>query len=69
MSEYPFLQENYILENWEQDFDKDLYFVDLKNGSSLGYSYTMEEFSLDNYWNSISYEEAEKLVKTIGVDD
>ncbi len=66
--DHPMLQEPYILENWEKDFEEGLYFVDLKDGSSLGYSYTMEEFSYDNYWNSIPYEEAEKLVKTIGVD-
>ncbi len=66
--ENPKLQEPYIMEHWEKDFEEGLYFVDLKDGSSLGYSYTMEEFSLENYWNSISYDEAERLITDIGVD-
>lgn len=62
------LEENYIVNHWERDFEPDTYSIHLANGDSLGYDYAREEFSLNNYWNAITNEEAELLVKEFGLD-
>ena len=62
----PLLHESFILKKWEPDFEEGLYFIDLKDGSSLGYDYQAESFSLHNYWNTITDEEADHLITSVG---
>lgn len=63
------LDEKYILKHWEQDFDKDKYFAQLKNGDNVGYDHASEQFSVNNYWDERTYEEVESLVNKWGLDD
>lgn len=57
-----FLDE-YEKSKWEEDWEEGRYFRTLKNGDNIGYDEGFEEYSLNNYWNVISHEEANKLIK------
>ena len=62
------LTEEFITSNWEQDFEEGQYFVHLNDGDTIGYDMDSELFSLNNYWNEISYEEVVELIKQKGMD-
>jgi len=46
-----------------------LYYCFLKDGSSIGYDSEMQQFSLEDYWNNISQNEADEMIQTIGYDN
>lgn len=61
------LNEKHVLKHWEKDWEEGRYFHHLNDGDSLGYDYHTELFSLNNYWNEIPFEEANRLYREKGL--
>jgi hypothetical protein len=57
------LSEQFILSNWEKDFEDHLYFTYTIDGDSIGYDFITEAFSLEDYRFEISKDEAVKLLR------
>lgn len=58
---------DFIINNWEQDFNENQYFAFLTNGDAIGYDDGSEEFSLNNY--TIDHDYVDQIIKKYGVDD
>lgn len=61
------LNEKKLKETWKRDKDEsNLYYCFLEDGSSIGYDSELQQFSLEDYWNKISQNEADEMIQTIG---
>jgi hypothetical protein len=56
------------MDNWNEDWEEGRFFITLKNGDNIGFDADVEEYSLNNYWNTIGQDEAEELINKWGID-
>lgn len=57
------LTREYILLNWEQDFNEAIYFTMTSDGDSLIYDIENDQFYFNNYRTAISRYEASELLE------
>jgi len=57
------LTKEYILLNWEQDFNEVIYFTMTTEGDSIIYDIEIDQFYFNNYKNEISFREACALLE------
>lgn len=59
------ITKEFILLNWEQDWDDTKYFTFTEEGDAVGYDIELDQFYYNGYTQVISDHEASQLLKLI----